>query len=434
MKICICTYATIAAIMVSAVVFAQGIADLDVNPDDIMLRKPNPAEQKAAAEKKAREEAAAKAAAEKAAAEKKAREEAAAKAAAEKAVAEKKAREEAAAKAAAEKAAAEKAAAEKNAREDEMAKMAADRAAAEQRAREAAAAKTAAEQKAREDAAALKRLREQLAAEQKAREQAQAEKADVEAKAAAAQKAADAALKKAVDEKAALAAQAAAERKAADAAIEKANAAKDEAEKRAQRIASADPDERPQPTKKLEAPDEPAVAPAQTDKPKKTAKKALTGRPAVITAERTDYDRKEGIILFDRNVYVDDEQYQMHADRLWVFLNGTNDLKRLVALGNVAITNDLKTANCSRAVYNRAEQRIVMFGDGDDKPARLRDAGGKKGDASEVMGGRITYWLESGVATVEDVKVTLPAMKGGAAPKELFNIGGGKTKDKKKDE
>ena len=433
MKICICTYAAIAAIMVSAVVSAQGIADLDVNPDDIMLRKPNPAEQKAAAEKKAREEAAAKAAAEKAAAEKKAREEAAAKAAAEKAVAEKKAREEAAAKAAA-----EKTAAEKKAREEAAAKAAAEKAAAEKKAREDEMAKMAAdpaaEQKAREDAAALKRLREQLAAEQKAREQAQAEKADVEAKAAAAQKAADAALKKAVDEKAALAAQAAAERKAADAAIEKANAAKDEAEKRAQRIASADPDERPQPTKKLEAPDEPAVAPAQADKPKKTAKKALTGRPAVITAERTDYDRKEGIILFDRNVYVDDEQYQMHADRLWVFLNGTNDLKRLVALGNVAITNDLKTANCSRAVYNRAEQRIVMFGDGDDKPARLRDAGGKKGDASEVMGGRITYWLESGVATVEDVKVTLPAMKGGAAPKELFNIGGGKIKDKKKDE
>ncbi|MBR6732981.1 MAG: hypothetical protein IKL96_01140 [Kiritimatiellae bacterium] len=405
MKICICTYAAIAAIMVSAVVSAQGIADLDVNPDDIMLRKPNPAEQKAAAEKRAREEAAAKAAAEKAAAEKKAREDEMAKMAADRAAAEQMAREAAAAKTA-----------------------------AEQMAREAAAAKTAAEQKAREDAAALKQLREQLAAEQKAREQAQAEKADVEAKAAAAQKAADAALKKAADEKAALAAQAAAERKAADAAIEKANAAKDEAEKRAQRIASADPDERPRPTKKLEAPDEPAVASAQTDKQKKTAKKVLTGRPAVITAERTDYDRKEGIILFDRNVYVDDEQYQMHADRLWVFLNGTNDLKRLVALGNVAITNDLKTANCSRAVYNRAEQRIVMFGDGDDKPARLRDAGGKKGDASEVMGGRITYWLESGVATVEDVRVTLPAMKGGAAPKELFNIGGGKTKDKKKDE
>ena len=361
------------------------------------------------------------------AAEKKAREEAVAKAAAEKAAAEKKAREEAAAKAAA----------EKKAREDEMAKMAADRAAAEQRAREAAAAKTAAEQKAREDAAELKRLREQVAAEQKAREQAQAEKADAEAKAEAAQKAADAALKKAADEKAAIAAQAAAERKAADAALEKANAAKEEAEKRAQKLANPDPDERPQP-KKLEAPDEPAAAPAQaetkTAKPKKSAKKELTGRPAKITAERTDYDRKEGIILFDRKVHVDDEQYQMHADRLWVFLDGTNDLKRLVALGNVALTNDLKTASCARAVYNRAEQRIVMFGDENGKKACLRDAGGKKGEASEVRGGRITYWIESGVATVEDVDVELPAMKGNGTPKELFNINGGKAKDKKKEE
>ncbi len=377
--------------MVSAVVSAQGIADLDVNPDDIMLRKPNPAEQKAAAEQKAREEAAAKAAA-------------------------------------------EKAAAEKKAREDEMAKMAADRAAAEQRAREAAAAKTAAEQKAREDAAALKRLREQLAAEQKAREQAQAEKADVEAKAAAAQKAADAALKKAVDEKAALAAQAAAERKAADAAIEKANAAKDEAEKRAQRIASADPDERPQPTKKLEAPDEPAVAPAQTDKPKKTAKKALTGRPAVITAERTDYDRKEGIILFDRNVYVDDEQYQMHADRVFLFFDvdknsgstngvsrakGTNDVSRAagdvrreVAIGNVAMTNDAHRAYGAKATYSKKNGLVVLYS-GDGITAEVRDE--SKAQPQIVRGKRIRFWIDSEQVEVDEADLTGAAPSGGAA-------------------
>lgn len=402
-----------AAAVVSAA-FAQGLADLDVNPDDVMLRRPAPAAAKSVQEKKAREAAAARMAAEK-----RAREAAVAKAAAERAAAEKRALDEAAARASAEK----RALAEKRAREEAVAKAAAER--------------DAAEKKARDDAAELKRLREQVAAEQRARAKAQAEKTDVEMKAAAARKAADAALRKAVDEKAALAAQAAAERKAADAALEKANAAKEEAERRAQRLARVEPDERPQPPKRLESPDEPATAPQQEGvkvvSPRKAPKKVLTGRPAVITAGRTDYDRKEGVILFDRSVHVDDEQYQMHADRLFVFLDGTNDLKRLVALGNVAITNDLKTAHCARAVYNRAAQRIVMFGDGDDKPARLRDAGGRNGDASEVMGGRITYWLETGMATVEEVKVTLPAMKGGGTPKELFNIGGGSAKDRKKD-
>ena len=111
-------------------------------------------------------------------------------------------------------------------------------------------------------------------------------------------------------------------------------------------------------------------------KNKDASKKKQTGRDAVITAERTDYDRKEGVILFDRNVHVDDEQYQLHADRLFLFLDGTNDLKRLVALGNVSITNDDKNASCSRAVYVKKLSKIVMYG-ADSEPARLYQ-GGKK--------------------------------------------------------
>ena len=37
---------------------------------------------------------------------------------------------------------------------------------------------------------------------------------------------------------------------------------------------------------------------------------ATSGRPARITSATTYYDRKEGIIYFDKDVYVDDEQYQ----------------------------------------------------------------------------------------------------------------------------
>ena len=153
------------------------------------------------------------------------------------------------------------------------------------------------------------------------------------------------------------------------------------------------------------------------DKDKKP-KKQITGRAAVITADRTDYDRKESVILFDRNVYVDDEQYQMRAERLFVFLDGTNDLKRLVAIGNVSITNDSKSAGCDRAVYTKAASRIVLYGS-EQQPAWLRDAGGKKGDASEVQGLRITYWLDSGLATVEKSVIKLPGVKGGA--KDLFD-------------
>lgn len=137
---------------------------------------------------------------------------------------------------------------------------------------------------------------------------------------------------------------------------------------------------------------------------KRKDKKKQPGRDAVITAERTDYDRKEGVILFDRNVYVDDEQYQLHADRLFLFLDGTNDLKRLVALGNVAITNEEKNASCARAVYVKKSSKIVMYGE-DGSPAQLYQ-GGKKG--STVKGERITFWLNSEQVEIEKPVVTVP--------------------------
>lgn len=379
-----------------------------LNPDDVMLRKPAQkvdAQKVAEAQKKAETESAARADIERRSQEAKAKLEAEKKAKAE-------AERLAAAKAEAERLAAERAAAEKvkaeaekKAKED-LARQAAAKAEAE---RKMAEAERLAAEKAAADAE-LKRLREQVAAERAARERAEAEKAAAETKAAE-------------------------ERQAAERAAEKAA----RAEKRAAYLANPDPDERSTPKKKLEvtgdakdvteasAADVPAavVKKAGAKKPKKE----LTGRSAVITADRTDYDRKEGVILFDRNVYVDDEQYQMHADRLFVFLDGTNDMKRLVALGNVSLTNEDKTAWCQKAVYTKTSSQIVLFGD-EQNPAWLRDAGGRKGDESEVSGLRITYWIDSGLATVEKSVIKLPGFGGSKNPKDLFNPGSDKKKKK----
>ena len=142
---------------------------------------------------------------------------------------------------------------------------------------------------------------------------------------------------------------------------------------------------------------------------KKKKKSKAPARDAIITADRTDYDRKEGVVLFDRNVYVDDEQYQMHTDRLFLFLDGTNDLKRLVAIGNVAITNENRRAYCARATFNRKLGRIVMYSS-DQIVAELREEG-KKG--SEVKGEKITFWIDSEQVEVENPVITMPGGFGG---------------------
>ena len=135
-----------------------------------------------------------------------------------------------------------------------------------------------------------------------------------------------------------------------------------------------------------------------------TPEAAVSPRSVKITSERTDYDRKQGVIMFDKDVFVDDVEYQMHADQLYVFLDGTNDLKRIVAIGNVAITNDQRVGTCAKATYTKATSKIVMYGDGAETVAKLTDNGKRK---SEVEGRKITFWIDSEQVEVEGSTITL---------------------------
>ena len=394
-----------------------------VNPDDVMLRRP-------AGRTRAELDARAKAAAAAAEAQAKARAEAEAKARAE---AEARAKEEAA-KAQAEAEAKARAEAEARATEEAAKAQAKARAEAEAKAKEEAAkAQAEAEEKAkaREEESAkvaaekakveaeLRALREQVAREKEARK-------EIEGKAAMDRIAAERAAAQAVADR--VAAEKAAAQAAADrAAAEKATEAKAAAEKRISYLQNPDPDERPKP-KKLEAPAEQQDVTETVPGPEKKSRKhrkakgekgasGRTGRDAVITSERTDYDRKEGVILFDRNVFVDDELYQMHADRLFVFLEGTNDLKRIVAIGNVSITNEQRTASCSRAVFTKAASKIVMYGD-ETSNAKLEDPSQRGGVAE---GKKITFWLDAEQVSVEGSAVSLPGgMLKGRDPKKFL--------------
>ena len=354
MAICAACVATVGAVdLADLIIPSPEPAKETVNPDDVMLRRP---EGRNRADMEARARAAA-AAAEAQEREKAARAKAEAEAKA-KAEAERKAKEEAA-KAAAEAEAKAKAEAERKAKEE------AAKAAAEAEAK----AKAEAERKAKEEAA-------KAAAEAEAKAKAEAER---KAKEDAAKAAAEAEVK-----------------------------AKAEAEAKKQEVSESGKD-KPGKDKK----DKKAKAKAKVSSPR-------TGRDAVITSERTDYDRKEGIILFDRNVFVDDEQYQMHADRLFVFLDGTNDLKRIVAIGNVSITNEARTASCSKAVFTKAASKIVMYGD-DTTNAKLSDPSQRGG---MVEGKKITFWLDAEQVSVEGSTVNLPGgMLKGKDPKKLLEHG-----------
>jgi len=126
-------------------------------------------------------------------------------------------------------------------------------------------------------------------------------------------------------------------------------------------------------------------------------------RDAEVLACRTDFDRKDGVILFCGDVRASDAEYALGADRLFVFLDGTNSLKRIVADGAVTITNGLRSGSCARATYAKALGRVAMYGDGATL-ARLEEGGRRR---NTVEGRKITFWQDSEQVEVEGAALTV---------------------------
>ena len=128
-----------------------------------------------------------------------------------------------------------------------------------------------------------------------------------------------------------------------------------------------------------------------------------------ITAGSTYYDRKEGFVYFNGNVAVVDPQYQLHADRAFVYMGGTNDLKRIVALGHVAITNETKRAYGAKASYFRGSGMVVLHS-GDGTVAEVRDV---MPDGDRVVRGKkIKFWTGTRQVEVVEAEITAPSQGG----------------------
>ena len=205
-----------------------------------------------------------------------------------------------------------------------------------------------------------------------------------------------------------------------------------------------------------------AESQVEKSRPKKPKEKKLTGRPAKITSDATVYNRKEGVASFEGHVHVDDEQYQMHADRVFLFFEvdadatngvrrakgtndvhraakgtndvdrvakGTNDVhkagkgtddmrraagdvRRVVAIGHVAMTNDAHRAYGAKATYSKKNGLVVLYS-GDGITAEVRDE--SKAQPQIVRGKRIRFWIDSEQVEVDEADLSGAAPSGGAA-------------------
>lgn len=144
---------------------------------------------------------------------------------------------------------------------------------------------------------------------------------------------------------------------------------------------------------------------------------AAVGGSAKITSASTYYDRKEGFAFFSGNVFVDDAKYQLHADRAYVFMDGTNELKKIVALGHVAMTNENKRAYGDKVSYYR-DPGMVVLDAGNGIVAEVRE---ENPDGPRVIRGKkIKFWTTTQQVVVIDPNIDFPTQGGLGGLKETL--------------
>jgi lipopolysaccharide transport protein LptA len=97
-----------------------------------------------------------------------------------------------------------------------------------------------------------------------------------------------------------------------------------------------------------------------------------------INSDRMEFDYKEMVIAFDGHVHMEEPRYTMNADRVLVFLDGSNQIKRIWAKGAVDIVSQPnRHATCETAVYDHTRGEIVMTGNPVVTEGEKRLAGAK---------------------------------------------------------
>jgi lipopolysaccharide export system protein LptA len=91
--------------------------------------------------------------------------------------------------------------------------------------------------------------------------------------------------------------------------------------------------------------------------------------PVEITADRLDLDQAAGSAVFTGTVRVGQGDLRLAADRLEVFYDDAGDasgsgrVQRMLATGNVTLSNGAEAAEAERAIYEVASGIVEMEGD-----------------------------------------------------------------------
>lgn len=134
----------------------------------------------------------------------------------------------------------------------------------------------------------------------------------------------------------------------------------------------------------------------------KTGQSSKQEKQLRITSDSMLVEKTSNIIRFSGNVVVTQQNAVIHADTITITLlsdkekkakksDVKQDIKKMVASGNVEFTSDDKSAFADKAVYTASDQKLVLTG----KAPKVITG------ESYVTGKKITIHQNSGRVTVE---------------------------------
>ena len=88
-------------------------------------------------------------------------------------------------------------------------------------------------------------------------------------------------------------------------------------------------------------------------------------QPLRITSQQLEADNKQLVITFTGNVVAKQAEMTIYADIARVYYEKKeegNEVREIVATGNVRIQEANRLATCQKAVFNNVEQKIVLTG------------------------------------------------------------------------
>lgn len=135
------------------------------------------------------------------------------------------------------------------------------------------------------------------------------------------------------------------------------------------------------------------------------ALKSGTNAHVRVSGNSCDIDRTAGVIMLEGDVKVDhSDGYRLTADSVYLFLAASNELSRVVASGDVSLSDATREATCPLAVYRRWRREVEMFGDDKGGVAKLVERGeGRR----ELEGRRIRFWLDTEQVEVDQPRITV---------------------------